>query len=339
MDVWITFWVSKQGNPLRENLRVTRASWRGIMSLVMQPLFLGDSFGMGITPCQNFAWSPKEVKKVTVVPALQGTCLHWSWQSSFSVIKAEEELVKAQKVFEEMNVDLQEELPSLWNRWALKVLPRAGWKEAKTLALVSLFSLAWTGCLLLFSGSSRGICPRIPSSQVQPRLSVLCVTILMKNSILLQKETVFLCFVWLIPLPHQLCPTSLGSGPATKILDVELAGRNICSWVGMSADWLKEDEMSEGFIQSLGLKRAKRCCLYHCVSPCKLMSTQWNSRLNTRGWMKGQVVLLWMPLWGLDSWVNKDEERILVWLPLDLFLAMWHGTRWGTSGYNCALVL
>uniref|UniRef100_A0A5F9DV09 Bridging integrator 1 n=1 Tax=Oryctolagus cuniculus TaxID=9986 RepID=A0A5F9DV09_RABIT len=29
--------------------------------------------------------------------------------------KAEEELIKAQKVFEEMNVDLQEELPSLWN--------------------------------------------------------------------------------------------------------------------------------------------------------------------------------------------------------------------------------
>ncbi|XP_071602881.1 myc box-dependent-interacting protein 1 isoform X24 [Heliangelus exortis] len=29
--------------------------------------------------------------------------------------QAEEELVKAQKVFEEMNVDLQEELPSLWN--------------------------------------------------------------------------------------------------------------------------------------------------------------------------------------------------------------------------------
>ncbi|KAM9629819.1 myc box-dependent-interacting protein 1 isoform 10-T10 [Morphnus guianensis] len=31
------------------------------------------------------------------------------------IAKAEEELVKAQKVFEEMNVDLQEELPSLWN--------------------------------------------------------------------------------------------------------------------------------------------------------------------------------------------------------------------------------
>uniref|UniRef100_K7GD12 Myc box-dependent-interacting protein 1 n=1 Tax=Pelodiscus sinensis TaxID=13735 RepID=K7GD12_PELSI len=30
--------------------------------------------------------------------------------------QAEEELVKAQKVFEEMNLDLQEELPSLWNR-------------------------------------------------------------------------------------------------------------------------------------------------------------------------------------------------------------------------------
>ncbi|XP_015417182.1 PREDICTED: myc box-dependent-interacting protein 1 isoform X14 [Myotis davidii] len=31
------------------------------------------------------------------------------------IAKAEEELLKAQKVFEEMNVDLQEELPSLWN--------------------------------------------------------------------------------------------------------------------------------------------------------------------------------------------------------------------------------
>ncbi|XP_071978120.1 myc box-dependent-interacting protein 1 isoform X7 [Engystomops pustulosus] len=31
------------------------------------------------------------------------------------IAKAEEELVKSQKVFEEMNVDLQEELPSLWN--------------------------------------------------------------------------------------------------------------------------------------------------------------------------------------------------------------------------------
>lgn len=31
-------------------------------------------------------------------------------------LQAEEELIKAQKVFEEMNVDLQEELPSLWNR-------------------------------------------------------------------------------------------------------------------------------------------------------------------------------------------------------------------------------
>ncbi|XP_062823429.1 myc box-dependent-interacting protein 1 isoform X21 [Anolis carolinensis] len=31
------------------------------------------------------------------------------------IAKAEEDLVKAQKVFEEMNIDLQEELPSLWN--------------------------------------------------------------------------------------------------------------------------------------------------------------------------------------------------------------------------------
>lgn len=33
-----------------------------------------------------------------------------------AALQAEEELIKAQKVFEEMNVDLQEELPSLWNR-------------------------------------------------------------------------------------------------------------------------------------------------------------------------------------------------------------------------------
>ncbi|XP_069588776.1 myc box-dependent-interacting protein 1 isoform X13 [Ranitomeya imitator] len=31
------------------------------------------------------------------------------------IAKAEEELLKSQKVFEEMNIDLQEELPSLWN--------------------------------------------------------------------------------------------------------------------------------------------------------------------------------------------------------------------------------
>ena len=32
------------------------------------------------------------------------------------VFQAEEELERAQKVFEEINIDLQEELPSLWNR-------------------------------------------------------------------------------------------------------------------------------------------------------------------------------------------------------------------------------
>lgn len=116
---------------------------------MVQPWFLGDSFEMLLTSCQNFAWSPKEVKRVTVVPALRDTCLCWSWQSPFSVTKAEEELVKAQKVFEEMNVDLQEELPSLWNRWVLEVFPRACWKEINSQALGSQF-LAWTGCLLWF---------------------------------------------------------------------------------------------------------------------------------------------------------------------------------------------
>lgn len=32
------------------------------------------------------------------------------------LLQAEEELERAQKVFEEINADLQEELPSLWNR-------------------------------------------------------------------------------------------------------------------------------------------------------------------------------------------------------------------------------
>lgn len=76
--------------------------------------------------------------RVTVSSALQDTSMCWSLLSSFSVIKAEEELVKAQKVFEEMNVDLQEELPSLWNRWVLEVFPRHGWKGAKT------FHCSWT---------------------------------------------------------------------------------------------------------------------------------------------------------------------------------------------------
>lgn len=35
------------------------------------------------------------------------------------VFQAEEELERAQKVFEEINLDLQEELPSLWNRYEL----------------------------------------------------------------------------------------------------------------------------------------------------------------------------------------------------------------------------
>ncbi|KAL8183105.1 UNVERIFIED_CONTAM: Myc box-dependent-interacting protein 1 [Gekko kuhli] len=38
-----------------------------------------------------------------------------NWRGLLGNTSAEEELVKAQKVFEEMNIDLQEELPSLWN--------------------------------------------------------------------------------------------------------------------------------------------------------------------------------------------------------------------------------
>lgn len=135
-------------------------------SPMVQPWFLGDSFGMLVTSCQNFAWSPKEVMRVTAVPALQGAWLCWSWQSPFSVAKAEEELVKAQKVFEEMNVDLQEELPSLWNRWVLEVFLRAGWKEMNIQIPGLQFFLAYTGCLLFFFCFFFfwivSVCPRIP---------------------------------------------------------------------------------------------------------------------------------------------------------------------------------
>lgn len=38
------------------------------------------------------------------------------------VFQAEEELERAQKVFEEINIDLQEELPSLWNRFVFVIV-------------------------------------------------------------------------------------------------------------------------------------------------------------------------------------------------------------------------
>ncbi|XP_063646468.1 myc box-dependent-interacting protein 1 isoform X38 [Pan troglodytes] len=51
---------------------------------------------------------PCLASQVKFVTRSQATVPGWSKP-------AEEELIKAQKVFEEMNVDLQEELPSLWN--------------------------------------------------------------------------------------------------------------------------------------------------------------------------------------------------------------------------------
>lgn len=33
--------------------------------------------------------------------------------------QAEEDLKKAQKVFDDLNVDLQDELPNLWDRWVI----------------------------------------------------------------------------------------------------------------------------------------------------------------------------------------------------------------------------
>lgn len=51
-------------------------------------------------------------------PQASGADLHTAVHQTgpFRVSQAEEELERAQKVFEEINADLQEELPSLWNR-------------------------------------------------------------------------------------------------------------------------------------------------------------------------------------------------------------------------------
>lgn len=42
--------------------------------------------------------------------------LYVMFKRNLMCLQAEEELERAQKVFEEINIDLQEELPSLWNR-------------------------------------------------------------------------------------------------------------------------------------------------------------------------------------------------------------------------------
>lgn len=66
---------------------------------------------------------PAHWQEVAVGPAGLGRGRGVAWPGlapergmTCPALQAEEELIKAQKVFEEMNVDLQEELPSLWNR-------------------------------------------------------------------------------------------------------------------------------------------------------------------------------------------------------------------------------
>uniref|UniRef100_A0A665XBA3 Myc box-dependent-interacting protein 1 n=1 Tax=Echeneis naucrates TaxID=173247 RepID=A0A665XBA3_ECHNA len=69
-------------------------------------------------------------------------------QSSLSRSQAEEELERAQKVFEEINIDLQEELPSLWNSrvgfYVSTFQSLAGFEEKfhKEMGRVSLFYAA-----------------------------------------------------------------------------------------------------------------------------------------------------------------------------------------------------
>ncbi|XP_023605106.1 uncharacterized protein LOC102439975, partial [Myotis lucifugus] len=64
-------------------------------------------------PCLSSLGGRLESRSGVAWPGLAG----WDGRQKqrLSCLQAEEELVKAQKVFEEMNVDLQEELPSLWN--------------------------------------------------------------------------------------------------------------------------------------------------------------------------------------------------------------------------------
>lgn len=50
----------------------------------------------------------------TVFPGL--LCIIVTGEVTLFLFQAEEEFQKAQKVFEEFNTDLQEELPSLWSR-------------------------------------------------------------------------------------------------------------------------------------------------------------------------------------------------------------------------------
>lgn len=53
--------------------------------------------------------------KVQMLPATCSAAVHPVKLTCFC-LKAEEELKKAQKVFDELNVGLQDELPTLWDR-------------------------------------------------------------------------------------------------------------------------------------------------------------------------------------------------------------------------------
>lgn len=172
MDVRITFWVSKQGNLLRKSLRVNTCKLKGHQIICDAALAPGRLIWDGDYSMPEFCLVSWRSQDSHSCPSPAGYLFALELTISLLVIKAEEELVKAQKVFEEMNVDLQEELPSLWNRWVLKVFLRASRKEVNIQALVLLSSLAWDECLLLFSWPSWTVYPRIPSSQIHPGLSV-----------------------------------------------------------------------------------------------------------------------------------------------------------------------
>lgn len=93
-----------------------------------------------------------------------------------------------------------------------------------------------------------------------------------------------------------------------------------------------------GFIQSPGLERAKTWCLDHCVSLCKLMSTWWSCRFNTRGRMRGQGGCHFQ-VWAVGWRKSRGGSLCGCLLPLNVLLAMWHRAQWGTSVYNCPVVL
>ncbi|XP_061465190.1 myc box-dependent-interacting protein 1 isoform X7 [Rhineura floridana] len=109
-----------EGSKLQKDLRTYLASVKAMheaskklsecLQEVYEPDWPGRDDTNKLAENSELLWTDFHQKLVDQALLTMDTYL-----GQFPDIKAEEELVKAQKVFEEMNIDLQEELPSLWN--------------------------------------------------------------------------------------------------------------------------------------------------------------------------------------------------------------------------------